>query len=60
MQNLYTKPVIFLLIVVFLLWILLQLAIDVNPITNPFNYFLVIIIFFFIIRYFKASRSNNS
>ncbi len=31
MQNLHTKPVISLLIVIFLQWIILQLALGVHP-----------------------------
>lgn len=57
MDNLYTKPIIFLLIVIFALWICLQLALDMTILKNPLNYCVAFIILFFVIQYFRTTKS---
>ncbi|WPP43673.1 hypothetical protein SK066_13285 [Paenibacillus hunanensis] len=48
---------ILLLSVIFVLWILLQLALDMSIFKNPLNYCVAFIIVFFTIQYVKSSRS---
>ncbi|MCL9659948.1 hypothetical protein L2089_04575 [Paenibacillus hunanensis] len=48
---------ILLLSVIFVLWILLQLALDMSIFKNPLNYCVAFIIVFFTIQHAKSSRS---
>lgn len=57
MNTIYTKMNILLLSVIFVLWILLQLALDMSIFKNPLNYCVAFIIVFFTIQYVKSSRS---
>ncbi len=57
MSNVHTKTNIFLLSVIFILWILLQIALDMSIFKNPLNYCVAFIILFFTIQYAKSSRS---
>lgn len=57
MNHVYTKMNILLLSVIFVLWILLQLALDMSIFKNPLNYCVAFIIVFFTIQYVKSSRS---
>lgn len=57
MNTIYTKMNILLLSVIFVLWILLQLALDMSIFKNPLNYCVAFIIVFFTIQHAKSSRS---
>ncbi|WIF99314.1 hypothetical protein [Pontibacillus chungwhensis] len=46
------------MIVIFVLWVSLQLFLDMTIFKNPFNYFVAFIIFFFGIKFVLSNRSD--
>ena len=49
---------IFALLVIFILWVFLQISLNMSIVKNPLNYFVVFTIFFFIIQYFKLKKTK--
>ncbi|KGX89977.1 membrane protein [Pontibacillus halophilus JSM 076056 = DSM 19796] len=58
MSTLYNKTMIFALIVIFVLWLFLQISLNMSIVKNPLNYFVVFTIFFFILNYAMNRRAK--
>ncbi|WP_373285958.1 hypothetical protein [Pontibacillus salipaludis] len=58
MSTLYNKTMIFALVVIFILWVFLQLSLDMSILKNPLNYFVGFTIFFFIVKYAVNRRTK--
>ncbi|MEC3839391.1 hypothetical protein [Bacillus amyloliquefaciens] len=44
------------LLAIFILWILLQISLDISIVKNPLNYFIVFIVFFLFIKMVKEKQ----
>ncbi|MGG0775300.1 hypothetical protein ABE060_08415 [Bacillus rugosus] len=50
------KIIIPAILVIFMLWILLQISLEMSIFKNPMNYFIVFIIFFLLIKMVKEKK----
>ncbi|ARN85547.1 MULTISPECIES: hypothetical protein [Bacillus] len=44
------------ILAIFILWILLQISLEINIVKNPLNYFIVFIVFFLFIKMVKEKQ----
>ncbi|WP_139193262.1 hypothetical protein [Bacillus amyloliquefaciens] len=44
------------ILAIFILWILLQISLDISIVKNPLNYFIVFIVFFLFIKMVKEKQ----
>ncbi|WP_069838324.1 hypothetical protein [Bacillus sp. F56] len=50
------KIIIPVILVIFALWILLQISLEMSIVKNPMNYFIVFIVFFLFIKMLKEKQ----
>ncbi|TFX64954.1 hypothetical protein DEO01_26520 [Escherichia coli] len=44
------------ILAIFILWILLQISLEISIVKNPLNYFIVVIVFFLFIKMVKEKQ----
>ncbi|WP_242447699.1 hypothetical protein [Priestia endophytica] len=54
-----TKLVLFANAIIFSLWLILQIALDVSVTRNPLNYFILILMFFLLIKHLKKKEGSE-